>query len=129
MRVLLPEGRTLGILAVGLVVVSLGLGALIRPEELPTRPTPHLPIVGLYLLAGGLLAALLRQDERSSSGVVVPATWRQLFAGAGVVLVASPVLGVAGAPLSVPVFLSYYVAAVGTGVVSLGAVALALRTE
>lgn len=129
MRALLPTGRTLGVLAVCLVGVSLGLGALIRPDALPTRPTPHLLVLAAYLVAGGLLAALLRGEWSPSSDASVRVTWRRILAGAGAVVLAAPVLGVVGAPLALPVFLSYYAVAVGVGAASLGAVALALRSS
>lgn len=126
MRALLPGGRTLGVLAVCLVGALVGLGALIRPGDLPTRPTPHLPILAAYLLAGGFLGALLGGDGPPSSGVAVRATWRRILAAGAAVVVASPVLGVVGAAFVLPVFLSYYVVAVVVGAASLGAVALAL---
>lgn len=128
MRALLPGGRTLRVLSVCLVGVSLGLGALIRPEALPTRPIPHLPVLSIYLVAGGLLAALLAGDAPPSSSVPVRVTWRRILAGAGGVVLASPLLGVAGAPFALPVFLSYYAVALGVGAASLGAVGLALRS-
>ena len=127
MQALLPSGHTLRVLAACLVAVSLGLGALIRPEALPTRPTPHLPVLGGYLVAGGLLAVLLRGGS-PSSGVDIRVTWRRLLAGAGAVVLASPVLGVVGAPFALLVFLSYYGVALAVGIASLGAVALALRS-
>jgi hypothetical protein len=128
MGALLPHGRTLGVLAVCLVGVSIALGALIRPEELPTRPTPHLLILAVYLIAGGLLVALLRGETQPSPGVPVRVTWRWILAAAGAVVLGSPVVGVVGAPLALPVFLSYYAVAVGVGATSLGAVGLALRS-
>lgn len=127
MEALLPGGRTLGLLAVCLVGVSVLLGASIRPEALPTRPTPHLLILASYLVAGGLLAALLCGDGPRLPGVPVRTTWRQILPAALVVLLASPVLGVVGALFPLPVFLSYYVVAVGVGAASLGAAVLALR--
>jgi len=45
-----------------------------------------------------------------------------------VVLLAAPVLGVAGAPLALPLFLSYYAVALGVGTASLTVIALALRS-
>lgn len=128
MRALLPDERTLGVLAVCLVGVSIGLGALIRPGELPMRPIPHLSILAMYLVAGGLLAVLLHGDGLLSEGVSVRVTWRRLLASSGAVILASPVLGVVGAPGAVLVFLSYYAVAVGVGVASLGVVVLALRS-
>jgi hypothetical protein len=127
MRALLPDGRTLRVLAACLVGVSLGLGALIRPDALPTRPTPHLLILGVYLVAGGLLVMLLREGGSPSPGAHIRVTWRRLLAGAGAVVLASPVLGVVGAPFALPVFLSYYAVALCVGIASLGAIALALR--
>ena len=133
MRALLPGGIALRVLAVVLVVVSFGLGALIRPEELPRRLVPHLPILGAYLVAGGLLAALLRGNTTPSQGVPDPAVsvvpWRRLLTVAGAVVLASPVLGVIGAPLALPVFLSYYAVALVVGAASLGAVGLTLRSQ
>jgi hypothetical protein len=128
MRALLPTGRTLGVLAACLVVVSLALGALIRPDALPTRPTPHLLVLAVSLVVGGLLAALLRGEWSPSPGASVQGTWRQILLAAGGVVLASPVLGVVGAPLALPLFLSYYAVALGVGAASLGAVALALRS-
>jgi hypothetical protein len=122
MRALLPSGRTLGGFASALVAASLLLSLLIRPAELPTRPISHVPILAMYLAAGGLLAALLRGDRPPSTTASVRVTWRRLLAGAGAIVFLSPVLGVLGAPLVLPVFLSYYVVAVGVGAVSLGAV-------
>jgi hypothetical protein len=129
MRALLPDGRTLGALVVVLVVVSVALAALIRPEELPMRPTAHLPILGLYLAAGGLLAVLLRGDGSPSAGVSPQVTWRRILVGAGAVVVTAPLLGLVGAPLALAVFLSYYAVAIGVGAASLGAVALAVRAR
>jgi hypothetical protein len=128
MRALLPTGRPLGVLAVCLVGVSLGFGALIRPDALPTRPTPHLLILAVYLAAGGLLAALLYGEWSPSPGTSVRVTWRRILAGTGAVVLASPVLGVVGAPLALLVFLSYYAVALAVGAASLGVVALALRS-
>jgi hypothetical protein len=128
MRALLPDGRTLGVLAVCLVGVSLGLGALIRPAALPTRPVAHLPILSMYLVSGGLLAALLRGDGAPSASLSVRVTRRQVLTASGAVVLAAPVLGIVGAPLVVLVFLSYYAVGFVVGAVSLGAVVLALRS-
>ncbi len=123
MRALLPAGRTLGALAVALVGAVLLLGSLIRPDALPTDPTPHLIVLSMYVVAGGLLAVTLRGDRLPSSEVSVRVTWRRLLAGSGAVVLAAPALGTLGAPLALPVFLSYYAVAVGVGAASLGAVA------
>jgi len=128
MRALLPDGRPLGVLAVCLVGVSVALGALIRPEALPRRPVPHFLILSMYLVAGGLLAVLLRGDRIPSQGVSVRVTWRRILTGAGVIVLASPLLGVVGVPFAVLVFLSYYAVGVGVGAASLGAVTLAIRS-
>jgi hypothetical protein len=130
MRALLPAGRTLAALAVCLLGVYAVLAAAIRPEELPTGLRPHLPILAAYLLTGGLLAGLLRGNRRESTDVSVPVTftWPQLLAVAGAVVLVAPALAVVGAPLVVPVFLSYYVVAVGVAIASLGAIALAVRS-
>jgi len=127
MHTLLPDGRTLGVLTVVLAAVYLGLTALIRSEELPTRPLPHLPILTIYFVTGGLLTILLRGDE-PSAGVSVRVTWRRILAVSGSVVLASPVLGVLGAPFALLIFLSYFAVAVGVGALSLGTVALALRS-
>jgi hypothetical protein len=126
MRALLPGGRTLRVLAACLVGSYLLLGAVIRPGELPTRPIPHVPILALYLGAGVLLAAVLRGDGPSSASVPVRVTWRRILAAAGTVVLAAPLIGVVGATIALPVFLSYYAVALGVGTASLGAVALAL---
>lgn len=126
MRALLPDGRTLGVLAVALVGVSLVLGSMIRPDALPTQPIPHLLVLSMYAGAGGLLVVLLRGTRPASSGVSVPVTWRRILASSGAVVLATPLLGAVGAPFELAVFLSYYVVAVGVGVAGLGAVALAL---
>ncbi|MFT4890654.1 MAG: hypothetical protein ACI9YT_001572 [Halobacteriales archaeon] len=128
MQALLPGGRTLGVLAVCLVGVAIGLGAVIRPEALPTRPMPHLLVLVMYLVAGGLLAVLLRGDKPPSASVSVGVTWRRILTGSGAILLGSPVLGGVGASLALLVFLSYYAVAVGVGAASLGAVALVLRS-
>jgi hypothetical protein len=128
MRALLPSGTTLAALAVALVVVSAGLSAMIRPEEFPTAPLPHFLVLSMYLAAGGLLAVLLRNDDPQPTGVPVQFSWRWILGAAGSIVVASPVLGLVGAQLLLPVFLSYYLVAVLVGVVALGAVALELRS-
>jgi hypothetical protein len=128
MRALLPDGRTLGVLAVALVGVSIGLAAVIRPDELPTQPLPHALVLLMYLVAGGLLTVLLRGPAPSSTSVFVGVTWRRILTGSGAVVFASPVFGVVGASLALLVFLSYYAVAVGVGTASLGAVALTLRS-
>jgi hypothetical protein len=109
-----------------LVVVSPALGALIRPDAIPTRPTPHLLVLVVYLAAGGLLAALLCDEWSPSPDAPVQVTWCQILLGAGGVVLAAPVLGVEGAPLALPLFLSYYAVALGVGIVSLTVIALAL---
>ena len=128
MRALLPDGRALGVLAVGLVGVVLGLGAIIRPGELPTRPVPHLLVLLMYLGAGALLTLLLRSDEPATGSVSMAVTWRQVLTGAGAIILASPVLGVVGASFPLLVFLSYYAVAIGVGAASLVAIALTLRS-
>jgi hypothetical protein len=123
MQALLPSGTTLAVLSVTLVVVSAGLSAWIRPEELPTEPLPHLLVLSMYLVVGGLLAVLLRSDDPQSTGVSLQFSWRRILGAAGSVIVASPVLGLVGAQLLLPVFLSYYVVAVVVGLAGLRAVA------
>lgn len=127
MRALLPSGTTLAALAV-VLVVSAGLSAWIRPGELPREPLPHILVLSMYLVAGGLLAVLLRSDEPQSTGVSVQFSWQRILGAAGSVIVASPILGLVGAQLLLPVFLSYYVVAVVTGIAGLGTVALAVRS-
>jgi hypothetical protein len=127
MRSLLPGRRTLGALTICLVGVYVGFGALIRPERLPTRPLPHLPILSMYLVAGALLAVLLRRDTPPPPGVSRQVTWRRLLVVSGTVVLTSSVFGVVGAPLAVPVFLSYYAIAIVVGAASIGGIALALR--
>ncbi len=111
-----------------LVVVSLALGAVIRPDALPTRPTPHLLVLVVSLAAGGLLAALLCGEWSPSPDAPVQVTWCQILLSVGGVVLAAPVLGVVGAPLALPLFLSYYAVALGVGIMSLTVIALALRS-
>jgi len=127
MRALLPHGRALGVLAVGLLGVIVSLGAVIRPGALPTRPVPHLLVLLLYLGAGALLTLLLRSDGPATASVSTAVTWRRLLTRSGAIVLASPVLGVVGASVALLLFLSYYAVAIGVGAASLVAVALALR--
>jgi hypothetical protein len=126
MRALLPAGRTLYVLVVALVGVSLALGSVIRPDAVPTQPVPHLLVLSMYLVAGTLLWLLLRGDHFRSSDVTIRVTWPRIFAISGAVVLGTPVLGVVGAPLELLVFLSYYVVAGGVGGASLWAVTVTL---
>jgi hypothetical protein len=71
---------------------------------------------------------LLRADGPQSTDVSVRVTWHRILAVAVAVILASPVLGVVGAPLELPVFLSFYAVSTGVGSASLGTVALTLRS-
>jgi hypothetical protein len=57
LRELLPSGRSWAVLAGFLAFGYLWQTALIHPEFLPRRLGPHLTILGLYALFGGLLVA------------------------------------------------------------------------
>jgi hypothetical protein len=109
------------------VFETAGLVLFWHPVVAFLLPVSHLPILAYYFLAGGLLAALLRGDGSSPPGVPVRITWRRLLASALAVVLGSAVLGLVGAAFALSVFLSYYAVALGVGVASLGAVALALR--
>ena len=60
LRELLPSGRSWAVLAGFLAFGYLWQTAGIHPEFLPRRPGPHLTILGLYALFGGLLMASVR---------------------------------------------------------------------
>lgn len=127
MAALLPRGRTLWVLAATLGGVYVVLASQIRPGDLPTSPWPHLPIVALYLTAGGLLWVLGRRPGPGPPTGSVRVTWRRILLVAGAFVLGAAVLGVVGTPLRTFVFLGYYAVAVVVGVASLWTVVRALR--
>jgi hypothetical protein len=129
MRDLLPAGRTLRALVVALVLVSVGLGAVIRPGELPRAPAAHLVILGLYLLAGGSLAVLLRGQGSAAAGRSIDVRWRRILTVAVAIVVATPILGLLGSPFRTGIFVSGFLIAVTVGIASVVAVILAFRAH
>jgi hypothetical protein len=125
MESLLPSGRELWALGVALLVMYLLFGATVRPEALPREPVPHLIVLAIYAVVGGLLFVTLRCGSTFSTaeptGSVV-FSWRRASAAAGAFVVTSLGAGVLLGPLRDVVFLSYFSVGVAIGVVSLARV-------
>lgn len=122
MGVLLPGRRELWALAVALLGLYLLFGATVRPEALPGRPVPHLVVVGMYGVLGGLLLATVSGEADDASAGSVTFTWPRAVGGFGAFLVASTAAGFLLAPLATVVFLAYFAGSTLLGVGTLAAV-------
>lgn len=116
MGALLPTGRELWVLGGLLFGLYLLFGLTLRPEALPMRPGPHLPVVAMYVALGGLvLVAIRRADGHAPEGTVA-FTWARALGVVGTFVVVSAVAGLLLVPLADVVFLAYFVGSATAGV-------------
>lgn len=132
MASLLPSGRALRALGLALVALYVVFGATIRPGALPRAVPPHLVILVLYAVVGGLFLATRRCTGEPGGPATLQAPdppafdWPTVLAAAGVFAVASAGAGLFVRPVGTLVFLGYFALGLTVGLASLTAILLSL---
>ena len=127
MESLLPRGRELWVLGAVLLALYPLFGATLRPEALPREVQPHLIVLTIYAVIGGLLLVTLRRGSTTETTASVSFTWARALVAVGAFVITSFGAGLFLSSLRDAVFLSYFAVGLSVGAASLAYVGIRHR--